>query len=103
MTSSCGGARYAALDEHNIVRLMLPEAPPQAIGRPMIATRVPRRCWRRGREVLTRDPMRLCTCSRRNSVADWRKCVRRGLFGAVKAEGYEPAAFGASGRMPPQG
>lgn len=84
-------ARYAALDAHNIVHVMLPEAPP---GRPederyrVAAERLAR--WRTDR-VVTRDadPM-LYVLAQDFTLPGGERLTRRGVFGAVAAEGYEP-------------
>jgi len=84
-------ARYAALDEHNIVHVMLPEAPP---GRPpddryqlavtLLAS------WR-ARSIITRDAEpAVYVLAQQFTLPTGEKCVRRGVFAAVKAEGYDP-------------
>src|SRR5256885_12500423 len=84
-------ARYAALDPHNIVHVMLPEAPP---GRPederyrvaaeLLAT------WRK-RGVLRRDPSPfLYVMAQDFTLPTGERYTRRGVFAAVSAEGYEP-------------
>ena len=84
-------ARYAALDEHNIVHVMLPEAPP---GRPPddrypIAAKL-LESWRAG-GVLTRDAEpAVYVLAQQFTLPTGEQCVRRGVFAAVKAEGYDP-------------
>jgi uncharacterized protein (DUF1015 family) len=84
-------ARYAALDADNIVHVMLPEARP---GQPdddryrAAAERL--RAWRAS-GVLRRDPDPvLYVLAQEFTLPTGEKCVRRGLFAAVAAEGYEP-------------
>lgn len=84
-------ARYAALDEDNIVHVMLPEAP---AGHPdddryrAAAERLA--AWRR-RGVLVRDrEPAFYVLAQDFTLPTGEKCVRRGLFAAVAAEGYEP-------------
>jgi len=83
-------ARLAALDEHNIVHVMLPEAPP---GRPdddrykVAAERLA--SWRR-KGVLTRDPEpALYVLAQDFTLPSGERRTRRGVFAAVAAEGYE--------------
>jgi uncharacterized protein (DUF1015 family) len=83
-------ARLAALDEHNIVHVMLPEAPP---GNPaddryqMAAERLV--AWRR-KGVLTRDAEpALYVLAQDFVLATGERRTRRGVFAAVAAEGYE--------------
>ena len=87
-------ARYAALDEHNIVHVMLPEAPPPGPGRPpddRYASAAALLASWRAQGVLTRDPMpAVYVLAQEFTLPTGEKCVRRGLFAAVKAEGYEP-------------
>jgi uncharacterized protein (DUF1015 family) len=84
-------ARYAALDAHNIVHVMLPEAPP---GRPdderyrVAAERLAQ--WRQA-HVLRRDPEpMLYVLAQDFTLPSGERLTRRGVFGAVAAEGYEP-------------
>jgi len=84
-------ARYAALHADNIVHVMLPEARP---GQPdddryrAAAKRL--RAWRAS-GVLRRDPDPvLYVMAQDFTIPTGEKCVRRGLFAAVAAEGYEP-------------
>ena len=84
-------ARYAALDPHNIVHVMLPEAPP---GRPederyrAAAERLA--AWRVN-GVLKRDPQPvLYVMAQDFTLPTGERCTRRGVFAAVAAEGYEP-------------
>jgi uncharacterized protein (DUF1015 family) len=84
-------ARYAALDEHNIVHVMLPEAPLAAppddryrIAAELLAS------WR-ARGVLTRDPEpALYVLAQDFTLPTGERRTRRGVFAAVRAEGYEP-------------
>jgi uncharacterized protein (DUF1015 family) len=83
--------RFAALDEHNIVHIMLPEAPPgrtpddrYAIAAELVAS------WRAG-GVLTRDAEpALYVMAQEFSLPTGERCTRRGVFAAAKAEGYGP-------------
>lgn len=84
-------ARLAALDQDNIVHVMLPEAPP---GRPqddryrMAAERLAE--WRRS-GVLVRDPEPvLYVLAQDFTLPTGERRTRRGVFAAVAAEGYEP-------------
>jgi uncharacterized protein (DUF1015 family) len=84
-------SRLAALDAHNIVHVMLPEAAP---GRPEAeryrAAAELLAKWRQG-GVLTRDPEPvLYVLAQDFTLPSGEKRVRRGLFAAVAAEGYEP-------------
>jgi len=83
-------ARLAALDEHNIVHVMLPEAPP---GRPAderyawAAERLA--AWRRS-GVLTREPEpALYVLAQDFTLPTGERRRRRGAFAAVAAEGYD--------------
>jgi uncharacterized protein (DUF1015 family) len=85
-------ARYAALDEHNIVHVMLPEAPPGRPGAPddryAIAAEL-LASWR-ARDVLTRDPEpAMYVLAQDFTLPTGERCTRRGVFAAVKAEGYD--------------
>src|SRR5438874_7198954 len=84
-------ARYAALAAENIVHVMLPEAPP---GGPeddryrIAAERLA--AWRR-KGVLRRDPQPvLYVLAQDFTLPTGERLTRRGVFGAVAAEGYEP-------------
>src|SRR2546430_2850550 len=84
-------AHLAALDEHNIVYVMLPEAPD---GRPpdtryaMAAELLAG--WRK-RGVLQRDPApALYVLAQDFTLPTGERRTRCGVFAAVKAEGYEP-------------
>ncbi|HWC75324.1 MAG TPA: DUF1015 domain-containing protein [Gemmatimonadales bacterium] len=84
-------ARYAALDEHNIVHVMLPEAPPSRPpdDRYEIAAQL-LTAWRAG-EILARDPEpALYVLAQDFTLPTGEQFTRRGVFAAVKAEGYEP-------------
>src|SRR6266581_2297995 len=84
-------ARYAALAAENIVHVMLPEAPPgepdearYRVAAERLAT------WRRN-GVLRRDPQPvLYVLAQDFTLPTGERRVRRGLFAAVAAEGYEP-------------
>ena len=84
-------ARFAALDEHNIVHVMLPEAP---LGVPpddryRVAAELLER-WRR-KGVLIRDPEPvLYVLAQEFTLPTGERRPRRGVFAAVAAEGYEP-------------
>lgn len=84
-------ARYAALDAHNIVHVMLPEAPP---GRPdderyRVAADLLATCRQNG--VLRRDAEpALYVLAQEFTLPTGEKRMRRGVFAAVAAEGYEP-------------
>ena len=84
-------ARYAALDPHNIVHVMLPEAPP---GRPEderypVAAELLKQ-WRQS-NVLARDPKAvLYVMAQDFTLPTGERLTRRGVFAAVAAEGYEP-------------
>jgi len=72
-------ARLAALDEHNIVHLMLPEAPPPGDRYAWAAEQLA--AWRR-QGVLVRDA--------EPAVYVMAQGSRLGVFVALAAEGYEP-------------
>jgi uncharacterized protein (DUF1015 family) len=84
-------ARFAALDKHNIVHVMLPEAPS---GRPAddryrIAAEL-LTSWR-ARGILTRDrEPALYVLAQDFALPNGEPYTRRGVLAAVKAEGYEP-------------
>ncbi len=71
-------ARLAALDEHNIVHVMLPEAP----GGDRYAWAAEQLAAWRAAGVLARDP--------EDAVYVMAQGQRLGMFAAVAAEGYEP-------------
>jgi uncharacterized protein (DUF1015 family) len=75
-------ARLAALDEHNIVHVMLPEAPPDRAGGDRYAWAAEQLAAWRAAGVLARDP--------EEAVYVMAQGKRLGVFGAVAAEGYEP-------------
>jgi len=84
-------ARYSGLDRDNIVHVMLPEAPP---GKPederygVAAERLA--AWRRD-GVLRRDARpSLYVLAQDFTLPTGERLTRRGVFGAVAAEGYEP-------------
>jgi len=74
-------ARLAALDEHNIVHLMLPEAPPPSAGDRYAWAAEQLATWRRS-GVLVRDA--------EPAVYVMAQGARLGVFVALAAEGYEP-------------
>jgi uncharacterized protein (DUF1015 family) len=84
-------SRLAALDAHNIVHVMLPEAAP---GRPEderypVAAELLAK-WRRS-GVLTRDPEPvLYVLAQDFTLPSGERRTRRGVFAAVAAEGYGP-------------
>ncbi|MGH7522232.1 MAG: DUF1015 domain-containing protein [Gemmatimonadales bacterium] len=84
-------SRLAAVDAHNIVHVMLPEAAP---GRPederyRVAAELLAK-WRRS-GVLTRDPEpALYVLAQDFTLPSGERRTRRGVFAAVAAEGYEP-------------
>jgi len=84
-------AGYAALDAHNIVHVMLPEAPP---GRPdderyRVAADL-LAAWRQN-GLLRRDAEpALYVLAQEFTLPTGEKRMRRGVFAAVAAEGYEP-------------
>jgi len=84
-------ARYAALAAENIVHVMLPEAPPgepDAARYRVAAERLAN--WRR-KGVLRRDQQPvLYVLAQDFTLPTGETLTRRGLFGAVAAEGYEP-------------
>jgi uncharacterized protein (DUF1015 family) len=84
-------ARLAALDRDNIVHVMLPEAPPGGPGEARYAAAAQRLAgWRRsGVLVRDREPA-LYVLAQDFTLPTGEKRVRRGLFAAVAAEGYEP-------------
>jgi uncharacterized protein (DUF1015 family) len=75
-------ARLGALDEHNIVHVMLPEAPPGATGVDRYAWAAERLAAWRAAGVLARDP--------EDAVYVMAQGKRLGVVAAVAAEGYEP-------------
>jgi uncharacterized protein (DUF1015 family) len=84
-------ARLAALDKHNIVHVMLPEAPPsrQADDRYRIAAEL-LTSWR-AKGILTRDrEPALYVIAQDFALRSGEPFTRRGVLAAVKAEGYEP-------------
>jgi uncharacterized protein (DUF1015 family) len=84
-------ARYAALDAHNIVHIMLPEAPPgraederYRVAADLVAA------WR-SRGILSRDAKpSLYVMAQDFTLPTGERRTRRGVFAAVAAEGYEP-------------
>ena len=84
-------ARFAALDEHNIVHVMLPEAPSvrPADDRYRIAAEL-LGSWRE-RGILTRDrEPALYVLAQDFTLPTGERYTRRGVLAAVMAEGYEP-------------
>jgi len=83
--------QLAALDEHNIVHVMLPEAPegPSPDARYAVAAEL-LAAWRK-RGVLMRDPApALYVLAQDFTLPTGDRRTRCGVFAAVKAEGYEP-------------
>jgi uncharacterized protein (DUF1015 family) len=84
-------ARLAALDRDNIVHVMLPEAP---LGAPEEARYRAAAEWLaswRSTGVLRRDPQpALYALAQDFTLPNGEQRTRRGVFGAVAAEGYEP-------------
>ena len=84
-------ARYAALDPDNIVHIMLPEAPPGAAADARYGVAAERlAAWRRA-GVLRRDAEpALYVLAQDFTLPTGERLIRRGVFAAVAAEGYEP-------------
>ncbi|OLD15495.1 MAG: hypothetical protein AUJ01_12110 [Acidobacteria bacterium 13_1_40CM_3_65_5] len=84
-------ARYAALDPDNIVHIMLPEAPPGAAADARYGVAAERlAAWRRA-GVLRRDAEpALYVLAQDFTLPTGERPIRRGVFAAVAAEGYEP-------------
>ncbi|HXO84349.1 MAG TPA: DUF1015 domain-containing protein [Gemmatimonadales bacterium] len=84
-------ARYAALDADNIVHVMLPEARPGQPDADRYRAAAERLAAWRANGVLRRDPDPVLYVTAQDyTLPTGEKCVRRGLFAAVAAEGYEP-------------
>jgi uncharacterized protein (DUF1015 family) len=84
-------ARLAALDADNIVHVMLPEARPGQPEDDRYAAAAERLAAWRASGVVRRDPEPvLYVMAQDFTLPTGEKCVRRGLFAAVAAEGYEP-------------
>ncbi|MGH7671735.1 MAG: DUF1015 family protein [Gemmatimonadales bacterium] len=83
-------ARLAALDEHNIVHVLLPEAPSGWSGADRYAWAAERlAAWRQG-GVLTRDPEPAAyVMAQEFALSTGERRTRLGVFGALAAEGYE--------------
>lgn len=83
-------ARLAALDEHNIVHVLLPEAPSGWPGADRYAWAAERlAAWRKG-GVLTRDPEPAAYVMAQDfALPTGERRTRLGAFGALAAEGYE--------------
>lgn len=83
-------ARLAALDEHNIVHVMLPEAPPGGAPEDRYAIAAERlERWRRA-GALARDGERaVYVLAQDFTLPSGERHTRRGVFAAVRAEGYE--------------
>jgi uncharacterized protein (DUF1015 family) len=83
-------ARLAALDQHNIVHVLLPEAPSGWSGGDRYAWAAERlAAWRRG-GVLTRDPEPAAYVMAQDfALPTGERRTRLGAFGALAAEGYE--------------
>jgi uncharacterized protein (DUF1015 family) len=84
-------ARLAALDAHNIVHVMLPEAPR---GRPQderyAAAAELLAAWRAKRVLVREAAPALYVVAQDFTLASGERRSRRGVFAAVRAEGYEP-------------
>src|SRR6266436_8684825 len=84
-------ARYAALAAENIVHVMLPEAPPGEPDEARYRVAAERLATWRRKGVLRRDQQPvLYVLAQDFTLPTGEKLTRRGLFGAVAAEGYEP-------------
>ena len=84
-------ARYAALDADNIVHVMLPEARPGQPDADRYRAAAERLAAWRANGVLRRDPDPVLYVTAQDyTLPTGEKCVRRGLFAAVAAEGDEP-------------
>ena len=82
-------ARYAALDEHNIVHVMLPEAPPGRADDEKYRIAAERLALWRTRGVLIREPTPvLYVLAQEFTLPSGERRTRRGVFAAVPAEGY---------------
>lgn len=87
--SSSQRARYAAQDAHNIVHLMLPEAPPPPGGDRYERAASLLNEWRRA-GVLARDPEPAAYVLAQDFALPWgERRTRLGVFVALAAEGYE--------------
>ena len=84
-------ARYAALDAHNIVHVMLPEARPGRPDADRYAAAAERLTAWRDQGVLARDPEPvLYVLAQDFTLPGGERRSRRGVFAAVAAEGYGP-------------
>src|SRR5207237_3291437 len=84
-------AHLAALDEHNIVHVMLPEAPDGRAPDTRYAMAAELLAGWRKRGVLQRDPApALYVLAQDFTLPTGERRTRCGVFAAVKAEGYEP-------------
>ena len=84
-------ARYAALAAENIVHVMLPEAPPGEPDEARYRVAAERLATWRRQGVLRRDPQPvLYVLAQDFTLPTGERFVRRGLFAAVAAEGYDP-------------
>ena len=84
-------ARYAALDAHNIVHVMLPEARPGRPDADRYAAAAERLAAWRDQAVLERDPGPvLYVLAQDFTLPGGERRSRRGVFAAVAAEGYDP-------------
>jgi uncharacterized protein (DUF1015 family) len=83
-------ARLAALDEHNIVHVLLPEAPSGWPGADRYAWAAERlAAWRQG-GALVRDPEPAAYVMAQDfALPTGERRTRLGVFGALAAEGYE--------------
>lgn len=84
-------AQFAARDPHNIVHVMLPEAPPARPEQERYRAAADLlKAWRQN-GVLTRDSKpALYVMAQDFALPTGERLTRRGVFAAVAAEGYEP-------------
>src|SRR6266446_8259161 len=84
-------ARYSGVDRDNIVHVMLPEAPPEGPDDDRYRVAAERLAAWRSSGVLRRDlqPV-LYVLAQDFTLPTGERRTRRGVFAAVKAEGYEP-------------
>ena len=91
MIDAAERARLAALDADNIVHVMLPEAPPGRADDERYAAAAERLAAWRQRGVLGRDTEpALYVMAQDFTLPTGERRTRRGVFVAVRAEGYEP-------------
>lgn len=83
-------ARLAALDEHNIVHVMLPEAPPGRAPEDRYAIAAERlERWRRAGALVRDTEPAVYVLAQDFTLPSGARHTRRGVFAAVRAEGYE--------------